>query len=218
MSALILRSGSLQASQLDYWLVDGSGSMQDKWWQTLATMDQFSEVLKSQNIHSHGIVTVFDDSNLQMIQRDSVISDWRTFSDDPLGSNFGGTPLYDAINLMGRHLRDLDPPKASIVIVTDGDETSSTHTTAAQARAILDWCRAKGWQVTFLGADFNNARQARLLGATDRNSLGVTSARLSDAGKLLGEKRVRHARTDADISFTDDEKSEFGGYLNDLRS
>jgi hypothetical protein len=117
--------------------------------------------------------------------------------------------------MMGRELQALNPPRCSIVIITDGDENGSRHTTADQARAILDWCRAQGWQVTFLGADFNNSKQAKLLGANESNSLGVQAQKLLEAGKTLGEKRVRHATAGTDISFTDEEKKDFGGYLAD---
>jgi hypothetical protein len=204
-------STALQAAQLDYFLVDGSGSMTSKWWDFMAAMDGFADVLKAQNIASHGIVTVFEGNNLSSTQRDALIGEWPTFSADPLVSQWGGTPLYDAINLMGRELRDLAPRNCSIVIVTDGDENGSRHTTHAQARAILDWCRAQGWQVTFLGADFNNSRQAALLGMDECNSLGVRKT------KVLGTKRANHARSGIDINFTSDEKSTFGGFLTDGR-
>jgi hypothetical protein len=208
-------STALQAAQLDYFLVDGSGSMMSKWWDLMAALDGFSDVLKAQNIASHGIVTVFEGQHLNSTQRDSVIGEWPTFSASPLVSQWGGTPLFDAINLMGRELRDLQPRNCSIVIVTDGDENGSTHTNATQARAILDWCRAQSWQVTFLGADFNNSRQARLLGMDECNSLGVQKTKLLEAGRVLGRKRVANAITGADINFTSDEKSTFGGYLTD---
>lgn len=211
--ALTLRSNVL-ASQLDYWLVDGSSSMQSKWWEMLAGMDAYQKVLASENIHSHGIAATFDTQDLQCIQRDSIISDWKPFFEDPLGAYFTMTPLYDGINIMGRNLRDLDPKNATIVIVTDGDENASKHTNSTQARAILDWCRAKGWQIIFLGADFENSSQAKLLGASDRNSIGVRSMKLLEAVEELGKKRVRNARTGADITFSDEEKQKFGGFLS----
>jgi hypothetical protein len=213
--AIATRSGTLQAPQVDYILIDGSGSMQDKWWDSLAALDGFMNTLKAQNIASHGIVTVFCSRDLESIQRDSTIDTWPTFSQEPLGSHWGTTPLYDAINNMGRHLRELDPPRCSIVIITDGDENASHFTTAEQAKAILDWCRAKGWQITFLGANFDNTLQAKVLGANASNSIGVRKMRLADAGKALGEKRVRHALTGTDISFSDEEKEKFGGFLSD---
>lgn len=210
---LITKPGALQAPQLDYILFDGSYSMQDKWWDCIAALDGFMDVLKAQNVHSHGIVSVFNSACLSDIQRDGLLSDWPSFASAPVVSEWGTTPLYDAINHMGRTLKDLDPPSCSIVIVTDGHEQGSRHTDATQARAILDWCRAKGWQVTFLGADFNNAKQAELLGADPTNMIGVQKKLLGAAGKRLGEKRAHHARSGDDINFTKDEQESFGGYL-----
>lgn len=214
------RPGQLQSSQLDYILMDGSGSMMDKWWPMLGALDNFMEVLIAQNIHSHGTVSVFDDDDLAMIQRDGIIRDWKPFTKDPIGAYWGGTPLYHAINHNVRLIKEMieeggqqcDQVKVSLVIVTDGQNTEG-GTTADQARAILDWCRACGWQVTFLGCEFNNYSQARLLGANDSNAIGVTTANLAEAGKLLGRKRAHHARTGEDINFTKDEQSTFGGYL-----
>src|SRR5262245_4044266 len=143
------RVGSLQAPQLDYILVDGSSSMMSKWWDTMGALEGYVDVLKTQNINSHGIIQIFDSYDLNLIARDSTLDTCRSFKEDPLAAHWGSTSLFDAINLMGRTLRDLDPPNCSIVIVTDGDENGSRHTSEAQARAILDWCRAKGWQVTF---------------------------------------------------------------------
>lgn len=214
MNALVQRSGTLLAPQLDFILVDGSSSMMNKWYDTLAALDGFMTTLQAQNIASHGIVSVFDTQNLDSVQRDSIIGDWPLFSKEPLKSTWGCTPLYDAINLMGRTLKELDPPRCSIVIVTDGAENGSRHTTHEQARAILDWCRAKGWQVTFLGADFNNSAQAKRLGANDSNSIGVRKQLLSAAGKTLGAKRARNALFGEDINFSDEEKENFGGYLS----
>lgn len=213
MNQLINRSGTLLAPQLDYILLDGSGSMMTKWHETLAGLDGYMGALRAANVASHGIVTVFQGNTLDSVQRDSIIADWEPFTTTGLTSGWGGTPLYDAVNLMGRSLRDLNPPRASIIIVTDGMENGSRHTTHAQAKAILDWCRAKGWQVTFLGADFNNSKQAALLGANPSNSIGVQKMLMHEAGKLLGEKRVRNVMFGEDISFTDEEKKDFGGYL-----
>lgn len=207
------RSGTLQASQLDYILVDGSGSMQDKWWDFHAALDSFMETLKSQNIHSHGIVSVFDSQDIDCVQRDGLLSEWERFYDAPLGAHWQSTPLYDAINVMGRKIRDLDPAKASIVIVTDGDENGSQVTDVNQAAAIIRWLKAKGYQVTFIGCDFNNSRQAQLLGMNDDNAIGIQKKLLLEAGKMLGKKRVNYGLYGEEMKFSQDEKSHFGGYL-----
>jgi hypothetical protein len=212
-TSLINREGALQAPQLDYFLVDGSGSMIDKWWDFLATLDQFTDTMRAEGVGSHGIVSVFDSNVLDDTQRDCPIGEWPKFVDQPLAAHWGSTPLYDAINVMGRALNEIQPQRARIVIVTDGGENGSRYTTDQEARAILDWCRAQGWQVTFIGCDFNNSKQARLLGADDANSLSIAREKLTDAGKLLGRKSVNHARGGDDINFTGDEKTTFGGYL-----
>jgi len=205
------RQAHLLAPQLDYILLDGSGSMGDKWPETIGGLRAFLRVLAASNIHSHGILHIFDSNNLEYIQRDNTLREWENLSS--IDRHGGGTPLYDAINIMVRRLAELDPPRASVVIVTDGMDTGDKFTTLDQARNLLEWCRAKGWQVTFLGADFNNSNQARLLGATERNSIGVQKARLIEAGALLGKKRVENAQSGKDIDFTGEEKSTFGGYL-----
>ena len=112
------RGGTLQAPQLDYVLLDGSQSMQSKWWETIGALEAYVGVLKSMNIASHGIIQSFDSKDLDCEQRNGTLDTWGSLAD--LGSHWGMTPLYDAINLMGRKLRDLDPPKCAIVIVTDG--------------------------------------------------------------------------------------------------
>jgi hypothetical protein len=211
MNYLANRTGTLQAPQLDYILLDGSSSMMGKWWDSIGALDGFLDVLRAQNVNSQVILHTFDSRDLEAIQRDCLLRDVGPLTD--VGAHWGMTPLYDAINLMTRRLAALDPPRCSIVIVTDGDDTSSKSTDVTQARALLDWCRAKGWQITFIGADFNNFKQAALLGATESNSLGVQKAKLLEAGKILGEKRVRHATTGEDINFSEDEQKNFGGYL-----
>src|SRR5229473_637052 len=98
------RSGTLLAPQLVYILLDGSGSMQSKWWDTLAGLQNFLSVLRAQNIASHGIVHVFDTTDLELIQRNAVLADWESLLDKPLSLHAGGTPLFDAVNLMVRRL------------------------------------------------------------------------------------------------------------------
>ena len=205
-----------EQNELDYFLIDGSGSMMPKWWEFLAAADTFLKTAKSNGLKSHLVVHVFDSEDLEMVQRDCNLADAKSFSEEPLGSHFQGTPLYDAINLMGRRLKDRDPGKCSIIIITDGESSQyENKTSIAQARAILDWCRAKGWQVTFFGCDFNNDRQSKLLGANESNSIGVQKKLLSEAARNLANKRSAYSHSGEDISFSDTEKQQFGGYLSD---
>lgn len=217
MSALIKSHADLEAAglkQVDYILLDGSGSMHSKIADTLASIDAYAATLKMNNIKTNIHVATFSSMGIGV--------DYQTYASttpdtwiSALGLRIpgGSTPLYDALNIMCRELRELNPEKASILIYTDGEENAS-KTTVAQARALLDWCRAKGWQVTFIGCDFNNLREARLLGATDSNAIGTSSRRLIEVTKELGKKRDNYDKYGTDISFSDAEKQQFGGYLS----
>lgn len=212
------KESSLHAPFMEYFLVDGSGSMAINWGATMAGMTNYVEHLKSKNIRSWGIAQVFDDSNLCDIQLDCELEFWPNLAAHQLGLPGGMTPLYDAVNLMVRDLAERNPQNCSITIVTDGEDSKglrggSRHTTPEQARALLDWCRAQGWQVTFLGADFNNDSLAALLGAGPTNMISVRKELMGEAGETLAKKRINNIVTGADIDFTKDEQTHFGGYL-----
>jgi len=203
-----------ESNDLDYLLVDGSASMQPKWWNFLTAGDVFLDESRKNGVKSHLVVHVFDTEDMEMIQRDEPLSTAKTFVEEPLGSHFGGTPLYDAIVLMGMRLKERNPSKASILIITAGDDLDS-KTKVDSAKRVLDWCRAKGWQVTFIGCDFNNDDQSKLLGADASNTIGVDRKLLNDAARNLATKRAAYSRDGENIGFTDDEKKKFGGYLTD---
>jgi hypothetical protein len=214
MNEIIQKPGSLRLnSQLDYILVDGSGSMRDKWWPTLDAIEAYVQSLKGQNIGTQTILSVFDSIDKDLIQRNAPIAEWKSLREAPIGAHWGMTPLYDAITLMGARLRDLDPPRASILLVTDGNENTSSFTSAEQAKGILDWCRAKGWQITFIGANFNNRLQGKALGATEANAIGVQTHMLADATKALAAKRARYGLYGEPMHYTEDERQQFGGFL-----
>lgn len=216
MNTLTIRNNALSklsTEQLDFILLDGSASMQSKWWDMLGAIDAYIAGLKTQMVKSHILLHVFDTHDLKLEGRNTHIDTWKTFGEDPLGSHFGGTPLYDAIVIMGATIRDLNPARCAVTIVTDGDDTGNRFSDIHKARAVLDWLRAQGFTVTFIGCDFDNDRQARALGANASNSIGVRKELLTSAAQEYAKKRAHSARTGEDISFTDDEKQKFGGYL-----
>lgn len=205
--------------QKDYILLDASSSMSSKWWDSLKAVDDYIAGLKTASVNSSVTMATFTTGRHDVISydkcRESTVDDWQSVMAE--GQNqvpfyAGTTPLYDAINVCVKELRDLDPPKVSILIVTDGEENAS-KTNAAQAKGLIDWCRAKGWQVTFLGCDFDNNAQAKLLGVGPANAIGTSAKRLKDATAELARKRAHHAHFGTPMNFSEDEQQKFGGYL-----
>jgi hypothetical protein len=202
-----------QKAQIDYIVLDGSSSMNRIWWDALGSIDAYVDGLRAAKINTHIKLTTFDSGHMNYPHRDAPLESWVPLRDEPIGAFGGITPLYDAIALVGRELRDLDPPKASIVFVTDGAENGSRHTDLVQAKSIIKWMEAKGWTVTFIGCNFDNTDLANMLGVTEAQAIGVTSAKLTDAGKALSRKRVANAIGGAPMHWSDDERQRFGGYL-----
>ena len=223
MNSLPLKTGAVPATkdgqlqttvaQRDYILLDSSASMSSKWWDMLTALDAYTNKLKSDNVNTHIVLATFSGEHPEYIQRDEHISAYQPLMANNPIFHPSSTPLYDAIMTMCIRLRDLDPKVCAITIVTDGEENTSRACDHTQAKAFLDWCRAKGWQVTFLGCDFDNSKQADLLGGNPQSAIGVARAHLSDAASALAKKRAEHALYGKPMHWTEDEHGQFGGYL-----
>jgi hypothetical protein len=199
--------------QHDYILIDSSSSMSTKWMESLAAVDAYIAGVQAAGISSNVILHMFYSQAPDYIHSQGPIGQWKPLcSAPPLPQ--GMTPLYDAITLMGLRLRQIDPARCSVLIVTDGeDDGGPSSPKLPQARAILDWMRAKGWQVTFIGCDFSNSEQAKLLGSARDSAIGVQKRLLTDAASALARKRANYGLYGTPMHFTDDEQQQFGGYL-----
>jgi hypothetical protein len=201
-----------QKHQNDYILLDASSSMSDKWWQSLEAIDNYVSGLKAQNVNSNIILATFTTSQGFRYDRcrETTVDAWTPLVNQSPDFWAGTTPLYDAINQMANEVRDLRP--GSIMIVTDGEENGS-QTNLVQAKSFLDWLRAKGWQITFFGCEFENSQQARQLGLGPQNAIGTSAKRLTDAAAALARKRANHAHFGTPMNFSEDEQQRFAGYL-----
>jgi hypothetical protein len=105
----------------------------------------------------------------------------------------GMTPLYDAIGRIVSLAEKDKPEKAVLVIMTDGEENSSTEMTKKAAKAALDRVRAKGWEVVFLGAEFSNFDDAEGVGQSSSRNMAVSKDQLSDSMDRLAQKSRNYA-------------------------
>jgi Mg-chelatase subunit ChlD len=223
--AKLMTEVTKQASQittprpkLDYVLLDGSGSMHGRWLESLDAIDRYATGLKAASLETQLVFAAFSGTYGTVdyrIVRDTSSLSWQALALEPPQCPGGDTPLYDAINLMVRAIRNANPTPGSILIVTDGEENGSKTTTQAQACALLDWLRGQGWQITFIGCDFNNLRLAKLLGGTAQNAIGAPTKRLTDITSELARKRAFHDKFGTPMHFSDEEKKRFGGFLSD---
>ena len=157
--------------QHDFILLDRSSSMAGRWSEALGSVNAYVKQLADDKVDT-GVTLVAFDQHLGAcsfdVLRDRITpSTWKPVGNADAQPR-GGTPLNDATGRLIA-LANAGVPgsgqqydKVAIIIMTDGEENSSKEFTLTQIKALLDQCRAKNWQVIFLGADFDNARQARL--------------------------------------------------------
>jgi hypothetical protein len=189
-----------------------------KWDETLSSINTYASDQKKQKINSEITVAVFDDyagTDRTELLRDDV--DAKKFM--PIATHEamprGGTPLYDAVGDIERMIRYKNPEKAVIVIVTDGQENSSREVTALQAKAIIREWKSKKYQVVFLGADFNQDRQAGSVGVHINQTINVTRGYYGHTlAELSGKSALYASGMSADVSFSAEDKAKAMGLSN----
>lgn len=86
----------------------------------------------------------------------------------------GGTPLYDATAKLLNIADAVAPKKAVIMIVTDGEENESKIYNIESIKDRIATCKGRGWEVVFLGAEFNADNVARSYGLTGDKVINTT--------------------------------------------
>lgn len=182
-----------------YILLDRTGSMEPMWTEALSSVNAYADGLASLDggprVDADITLAAFDaQDGLQFdVLRDGVdAEDWRKVTNREVTPR-GMTPLYDAIGRIVSLAEKDHPEKAVIVIMTDGEENSSTEMTKKSAKAALDRVRDKGWEVVFLGAEFSNFDDAEGVGQTASRNMAVSKEQLSDSMNRLAQKSKDYA-------------------------
>lgn len=197
--------------QHDFILLDRSGSMQDLWVEALGSVNAYVQKLAYDKVDTGVTLAVFDSHNGKMdfkVVRDRIIpSTWRPVSNEDAIPR-GWTPLNDAVGEIVTLAKAGNYDKVAIIVMTDGQENASTELNVHQAKALLDDCRLKGWQVIFLGANFDNAAQAKSYGTQSAATVQAATGNLRASTTILARKRGLYGATGQSINFTDDEKAQ----------
>jgi hypothetical protein len=131
------------------------------------------------------------------------------------------TPLYDAI---GRGIGILDSAlakhggRASLVIMTDGQENQSREFNHAKITALIEAKKGQGWLVTFLGEGLDVARQGMAIGAMAAHTAHFAGSRgLRASGQVVARSVARYAAAlhvsdaVARAAFTPEERKQLAG-------
>jgi uncharacterized protein with von Willebrand factor type A (vWA) domain len=173
-----------------YFLVDRSGSMADRWDETLGSINGFVENLSKNNIGKTKItVSLFDSiERFNIIRNKQPLHEWKALNNND-ASPRGGTPLLDAIGELDKVITSKGPKQAMIIILTDGQENSSRLVVKEQAKAIIDKWNKKNYEVIFLGADFNAFGEAGAVGVSFGKTLNMSSGNYGATADFTEEER-----------------------------
>lgn len=197
--------------QHDFILLDRSGSMSSQWVEAVNSVNAYVKKLADQRVDTGVTLACFDAPSGALdftILRDRIIpSTWHEVAGGEAPPR-GMTPLNDAIGKIVTLAKAGNYDRLALIIMTDGMENASREYSLGSAKALLDDCRAKGWQVIFLGANFDNIAQATSYGTQFGQHVNSTTANLTGTMTNTALKRASYGVSGQAMSYSEAEKTQ----------
>jgi hypothetical protein len=153
--------------------------MQTLWVEALGAVNTYVETLAKMLPQAPVTLAVFDSGDKFEIVRNAVqAGEWSAVTDKDAQPR-ASTPLYDAIVSLCAHAIAAGANKTTLVIMTDGAENASQEATKDTAKAALDAARAKGWDVLFLGANWDAMGQSASVGTQYGHTLNMAEGHMT---------------------------------------
>lgn len=191
--------------QHDFILLDRSGSMGNRWVEAINSVNNYVHELAKLGTPTGVTLVAFDEGPNGKIDfltlRDRIVpSTWADVKGEEAPPR-GMTPLNDAVGRIVDLAESGNYDKVAITIITDGAENASKEITHAMAKGRLDRCRARNWQVVFLGADFDNVQQAASYGANPGATVTMGTGNYGASTSHLAMARSAYSTTGAEMQF-----------------
>lgn len=147
--------------------LDRSGSMGgEKWTNAVDSLNEYVKGLQKEKIKGDITIIAFDsdgmyggNSSVRLVPlAESADIAYFERIDPTTLHPAGGTPLYDAAGHVINLAFEKNSKRTVIVILTDGEENTSREYTQAKIKEKVAEVTAKGWEVVFLGANFDAAK------------------------------------------------------------
>ena len=201
--------------QHDFILLDRSGSMSSQWNEALGAINTYVKDLATKKVDTGVTLATFDGVNglrFEIIRDRITPETWRDVSNKDAEPR-GMTPLNDATYKIIDLAEFGKYDKLALIIMTDGAENDSRELPGYQGTVAvkhrLDSCRAKGWQVIFLGANFDNAAQATSYGVAGGQTVNSSTRNLGATMGKMSSKRADYAvGASATMDWSPEEKKE----------
>jgi hypothetical protein len=195
-----------------FMLHDRTGSMAEIWSESVNSINVYVKELAKDKEDYRITLAVFDlHGGLQFdVLRDAVpIGEWKDFAEEEAPPR-GSTPLLDSLVRLISMAEKSNPDRAVVVVMTDGYENASREVDLNTARAAVKRVEDKGWQVVFLGEDFNSFAQAGDLHVKVERRMNVARGHQAAAMRLTAEKASRYFNAGEAMSYDDADRLESG--------
>lgn len=199
-----------------YILLDRSGSMQTLWVEALGSINAYAKELANRHdgdaVDSHLTVVAFDGHDglqFETLRRKQPGLHWENVTDKDATPR-GMTPLLDALARLVALAETDNEQRAVIVVMTDGAENASQEVTREGVKAALDRARKRGWEVVFLGANFDNFGDASALGVDASQQMSMAPGAMSASMRKMGAKSRAYFARAAKPEFLAEDREEAG--------
>lgn len=145
---------------------DKSGSMWSRQKETISGYNEYLEDLQSDKADEAFLTQVQFNRNYYVIEEETPIQDAEPLNESTYSPS-GGTALLDAVGRAITTLRRTlsKDERAFVIIMTDGEENSSSEYTRADIKSLIKSCEREGnWTFTFLGAGQDSWAGGDMLG------------------------------------------------------
>lgn len=193
-----------------YILLDRTGSMSSIWDEALGAVNAYSQRLKQDGVDAFVNLAVFDSEerlNFEVLRKGVAVAHWRDVANDE-ASPRGMTPLFDAIGKIVAMAEADAPQRAVIVIMTDGAENASRELKREDAKAALERCEKRGWEVVFLGAEFAKFNDAEAVGVAGRKRMAMAKGKMGATMASLATKSRDYFAGGSTVEFNETDRAE----------
>lgn len=198
-----------------YILLDRSGSMDTLWDEAVGSINGYVATLP---VSTKVTVAVFDSIGYDIIRNGNPLNKgWKDISPKE-ASPRGGTPLYDSTARMINQAMYENPERAVLVVMTDGYENSSKEYSRSAVKAKVDAFKARGWEVIFLGADFDVREQASDFGIGIGKTMNYEPGSFLEGMRSLGAATTAYVTGGTAINLVDTSSSLGGKFQTDKYS
>jgi len=178
-----------------YILLDRSGSMISLWDEAIGSINAYIKGLPAK---AKVTADLFDtgtygqaDANYVRV-RNTTVNNWQDIGTSEYSPR-GGTPLNDAAGRLLTEVLASKDKKAVVIIMTDGYENASKEFTLAQVKELIKKVEARGFEVIFLGANFDNAEQQAVgYGVAMNKTMNISQGNLESTMRSMSQMTMAY--------------------------